>query len=187
MKTLAVFSSVSNLIRALDARRATTKQAKQTNATHMSDIDNDNDSIDNLGLNISLGDVDTANPFIGAGKWPMEIASVAVKPGSKNKTHKYLTLQLKNIDTVTGSQGQDIPAGQISAWYRLGLQQIEGAFDFRKDLAKLSDAAFGERRDFGSEFIADLQGKVVLARFAESKDKTFGDTEVKGVEAYANA
>jgi hypothetical protein len=136
-----------------------------------------------LDLEIDLEDVDTSTPALAPGVVEMVIIKGEVTKGTKNPLEKYLALSLKSISEEQGTKGETLPAGQMM-FYRLPLQTHEKAFeDFKKGLARLSLAAFGEQLKFNSEFIQGLKGKHVMATIKASKNTDFGECEIKGLKA----
>lgn len=174
MKTLAVFTSSKDLLAQLAKPKQQNKQAN----THMED------TTDPLNLNIELADVDTSNPSLGVGEHPMIISKIEVKPWKSDPSKSSLVVSLKLAEESIDTNGNPVPAG-LFMFYRLSLQQQEGAFDFRKDLARFTEAVFGERRSLDSATIREALGKTVLAVVKPAKDTTYGETEVKSVKHYA--
>lgn len=140
--------------------------------------------LDPLNLNVELADVDTSNPSLGVGDHPMMIAKAEVKPWKNDPSKASLVASLKTVEQAIGTNGETLAPG-VYMFYRLALQQQEGSFDFRKDLARFVEAAFGERRNLDSSTLAELPGKVILATIKPAKDTTYGETEVKSVKFYA--
>jgi hypothetical protein len=143
----------------------------------------DNENTEILDLDINLADVDTSNPSLAPGKVPMTIVKADVQAWKNDPSKKSLVLQLKSINEETGTRGETLPPG-MTMFYRANLQQNDSAYDFRKDLAKLSLAAFGEQRNFNRDFILDLPTKVVLVTIKPAKNTDFGETEIKALEKY---
>ena len=155
-----------------------TKQSKENK-----DMSENNYDESNFDLDIDLADVDTSTPALRPGKVEMVITKADITNGTKNPSEKYLALQLKSVNEETGTKGETLKPGQLM-YYRLPLQTHEKAFeDFRKGLARLSVAAFGEQVKFNMEFVASLPGKIVLATIKASKNTDFGECEIKGLEA----
>lgn len=142
--------------------------------------------IDPLNLNFELSDVDTSNPSLGVGEHPMIIAKTEIKAWKTDPSKHSLVVSLKLADEALDTNGNPIPPG-LFMFYRLSLQQQEGAFDFRKDLARFTEAVFGERRNLDAATLQEALGKTVLAVVKPAKDTTYGETEVKGVKFYAQA
>lgn len=134
-----------------------------------------------LDLDIPLEGVDTDYPSLSVGKHPVEIVGQAIKPGKKNPTDKYWTLTLKTLADTENTKGAPLPAG-FQTFYRLGLQEREG-FDFRRPLAKLVEAAFGQKLNFNKDTRDAIVGKHIVVVVKKSKDPEYGETEIKDVEA----
>lgn len=177
-RTLAVFRAPKDFLDYISKKQRQTNNKTTTKAKTMSE------ELDPLGLNIDLENTDTSNPSLSVGEHPMMIVKSEIKPWAKDPSKRSLVISMKTVDATLDTNGNDLAPG-IYMFYRLALQQQEGAFDFRKDLARLTEAAFGERRNLTNEVRQELTGKVVLAVVKPSKDTTYGETEVKGVKQYA--
>lgn len=176
MKTLAVFSSPKALLAHLQRENKTNKQTK-----HKSNM---SEELDPLNLNIDLTDVDSSNPSLGVGEHPMMIVKVEIKPWKSDPSKHSAVVSLKTVDEALDTNGNPIPPGMFM-FYRLSLQQQEGAFDFRKDLVRFTEAAFGEKRSFNQATLSEAVGKTVIAVVKPAKDTTYGETEVKSVKFHA--
>lgn len=174
MKTLAVFESTKTLL----AQLAKPKQQNTNKANKMED------NTDPLNLNIELADVDTSNPSLGVGEHPMTIAKIEVKPWKSDPSKSSLVVSLKLAEESIDTNGNPVPPG-LFMFYRLSLQQQEGAFDFRKDLARFTEAVFAERRSLDSGTLREALGKTVLAVVKPASNTTYGETEIKSVKHYA--
>ena len=172
MKTLAVFASPKDLI----ARLQRESKNKQTNTRN-----NMSEELDPLNLNINLSDVDSSNPSLGVGEHPMIIVKTEIKPWKTDPSKHSCVVSLKTIDEANDTNGNTIPPGMFM-FYRMSLQQQEGAFDFRKDLVRFTEAVFGEKRNFDAAMLQEALGKTVTAVVKPSKDTTYGETEIKGLK-----
>ena len=173
MRTLAVFSSPKALIAHLQRENKQTRQTKRKS--------NMSDTLDPLNLNIDLSEVDSSNPSLGIGEHPMMIVKVEIKPWKSDPSKHSAVVSLKTIDEALDTNGNPIPPGMFM-FYRLSLQQQEGAFDFRKDLVRFTEAVFGEKRSFNQETLNESIGKTVTAVVKPAKDTTYGETEIKSLK-----
>lgn len=137
--------------------------------------------MDPLNLNIDITDVSTDFPSAAVGDHHVRITKAEVKAWSKSPGHS-LVITVANVNDLQTTSGEVIPPGKFTAFYRLNLTETEG-FDFRKNLARFSEAVFGTKMPINNEFIAALVGQEFIAIFKPSKDTTYGDTEIKGCKA----
>lgn len=133
-------------------------------------------------LDIDTSEVDTSPPALAAGEVLTRIDSVTVENGKKNPSDRFIVLTLKTIEPANSTKGQELSPG-FPIFYRLALQNYPGSVqDYTVNLAKLSEAAFGEKRRVNSEFITALQGCEVLAVIKLSKNPEYGESEVARVK-----
>ena len=149
------------------------------------------EQLDPLGLNINLNAVETSRPVLSPGTWPMEVKVVEIQE-NKAKTGRNLMVVFALADEATSTKAaeegrtNDLSPGYVLAKY-YPLQQSEHpkAPDFRVDIARLIDAAFGTsqgNRPSFSEALSQIEGKVVAVRTKVRSSEEYGDQpEIVGI------
>lgn len=138
-----------------------------------------------LDFNIDTDGVETEIPYFAPGDLHVRITKVEVVPFKNDTSKRALKLSLTNVADTLGTRGQSILAGKGLATARFNLQPVTenpDAPDFKVDLARLSVAAFGTKRQINAEFVNELPGKEVIAVVKAKRDTSFGDTEVTRVK-----
>jgi len=140
-----------------------------------------------LDLNIDLTNVDTSYPAAAIGEHHMRVTKVDRSEWAKSPGNYSLVVSFTNVEPLMATSGREIAPNGFIANYRLALQQSdnERAPDFKLDLAKLVESAYGEKRVLNSENMMGLVGKEMLVVFKAARDTTYGETEIKGVKKLA--
>lgn len=140
-----------------------------------------------LDLDIDLTQVDTEYPSAAIGDHHMRITKVEQVPWKSDTSKSSLAVQFTNAEPVISTKGRELAPGALVSTWRLALQQhdSERAPDFKIDLAKLVEAAYGEKVRLNNDNLLGLVGKEVLVTFKAAKDTQYGDTEIKGVKKLA--
>jgi len=140
-----------------------------------------------LDLDIDLTQVDTDYPSASIGDHHMRITRVEQVAWKSDSSKSSLAVQFTNVEPVLSTKGREMAPGFLVSTWRLALQQAdnERAPDFKIDLAKLVEAAYGEKVRLNQENLDGLVGKEVLVTFKAAKDTAYGDTEIKGVKKLA--
>ena len=147
--------------------------------------------LDPLGLNINLDAVDTSRPVLASGTWPMGVKSIEIQENkAKNGRNLVVTFALANTATSVkaaedGRSGDLNPGYTLTKYYPLQQSEHPKAPDFRVDIARLIDAAFGTSqgsRPTLNEALDQIQGKVVAVRTKVRTSEEYGDqAEIAGI------
>lgn len=141
-----------------------------------------------LDLNVNLSEVKTGRPVLPKAQYRMIISETEIAENSKGTGYN-LRVQFATVNPETDEEGTLInPGFPVFRYYPLQQSDNPKAPDFRVDIKRLLNAAFGCDDDSCPEFneatVADLKGQEVLVSLKVRDDEEYGrSNDVSRVEA----
>lgn len=141
-----------------------------------------------LNLNIDLKDTDTSMPVLAAGNYLCSIKEASPVPNKAETGHNLLVIFSTQEENETNTGGVANAGYQFRKYYPLQASE-NPSYDFKRDLAKLYDAAFNpesdaDRPEITLETIASLVECDVIVGVKITDNEQYGpQNEVRSVKA----
>jgi|SRR6056300_576034 len=141
-----------------------------------------------LDTQIDLNETDTSMPRLIDGKYLCSIDKAEVVASKSVEGNKNLMVIYKLAEDAESTIGSSISPGyQLRRYYALQPSEKNPDWDFKTDIARLIDAAFGTsqggRPEFNADTIAGLHGRQVIVTTKLVEGEMGLQNEVKSVLA----
>lgn len=150
----------------------------------MSDQTESLDILDNLDIDVA--NVDTSRPCLPKGLYPFEIKDVQILPSKAKPGNRNLRVDFSLSDPAEALSGVMINPGYVvSKYYPLQQSDNPKAPDFKVDIAKLLEAALGEKQPLSAQAARELIGRKVILSLKVTNSEEYGaSNEVSAVKPY---